>query len=191
MPETNAIPDPTAAPESRGAFGGFIGPKTLLGLVRNTAPYLFDAPPPPAATGDQDPLRWWRILLRSGDLTAASEPTPPQWTAYFELCVAAHFATVATYVPTDVDTKIRDHFWFLDQPADERARMRDFVLAVEAWDMRKVSTRIVDLGELGVHSGHHGERLSILSGGMLGMLRAGDADGAAVFEERIEAELAR
>jgi hypothetical protein len=188
-------PDPTlapsGAPESRGAFGGFIGPKTLLGLVRNTAPYLFEAAPPSPPADGPDPHGWWRVLLGKGDLAATAEPAPEQWTAYFELCVAAHFATVATYVPTDVDTKIRDHFWFLDQPPAERARMRDFVLAVEAWDMRPVSTRIVDLGELGAHSGHHGERLSILAGGMLGMMRAGDAEGAAAFEERIEAELAR
>ena len=41
-------PDPIQpdAPESRGAFGGFIGPKNLLSLVRNTAPYLFDGSAP-------------------------------------------------------------------------------------------------------------------------------------------------
>ena len=40
-------------PEASGAFGGFIGPKNLLELVRSTAPYLFGPragvhePPPP------------------------------------------------------------------------------------------------------------------------------------------------
>jgi hypothetical protein len=195
-------PDPSVAPESRGAFGGFIGPKNLLMLVRNTAPYLFDGsvpslPLPPVTSGARldeharHQLGWWSVLLNAGGLAATSEPTPSQWTDYFALCVSAHFATVATYVPTDVDTKIRDHFWFLDQPADERARMRDFTIGLAAWDLRPVSTRILDLGELGVISGHGGERLSILAGGMLGLLRAQDAEGAAAFEAAIEDELAR
>src|SRR5262249_49352392 len=147
-----------------------IGPRTLLGLVRNTAPYLFEAAPPPDAVV-ASALGWWRILVERGGLAAVEKPSPAEWTAYFELCVASHFATVAPYVPTDVDTKIRDHFWFLDLPAEDRARMREVVFAIESWDMRPVSARILDLGPLGVHSGHHGERLSILAGGMLGMLR--------------------
>jgi hypothetical protein len=194
--------DSTEAPESRGAFGGFIGPKNLLSLVRNTAPYLFDGlaaglPVLPATTGARldeharHPLGWWSVILNAGGLAATPEPSPAQWTDYFALCVAAHFATVATYVPTDVDTKIRDHFWFLEQPPDERARMRDFTLALADWDMRPVSARILDLGEAGMISGHGGERLSILSGGMLGFLRVQDAAGAEMFEAAIDAELLR
>jgi hypothetical protein len=195
-------PDQPDAPESRGAFGGFIGPKNLLSLVRNTAPYLFDGsapdlPLPPATTGARlheharHSLGWWSVLLNAGGITANAQPTPAQWTDYFALCVASHFATVATYVPTDVDTKIRDHFWFLDQPADERARMVAFTLGLSEWDLRPVSARLLDLGEHGVISGHGGERLSILAGGMLGLLRVQDAEGAAAFEAAIDDELAR
>jgi hypothetical protein len=202
METAETRPDQPDAPESRGAFGGFIGPKNLLSLVRNTAPYLFDGsapglPLPPATIGARldeharHSLGWWSVLLEAGGLAAAAEPSPAQWTEYFALCVASHFATVATYVPTDVDTKIRDHFWFLEQTADERARMVAFTLGLAQWDMRPVSTRILDLGELGMISGHGGERLSILAGGLLGLLRAQDAAGAEAFEAAIDDELAR
>jgi hypothetical protein len=194
--------DPPDLPESRGAFGGFIGPKNLRSLVRNTAPYLFDGSAPglpvlPATAGARlddharHALGWWSVLLNADDVAATPEPTAAQWTDYFALCVASHFATVATYVPTDVDTKIRDHFWFLDQPADERARMVAFTLAIGQWDVRPVSARVLDLGEHGLISGHGGERLSILAGGMLGLLRVQDAPGAESFEAAIDEELAR
>jgi len=40
-----------------------------------------------------------------------SAPTPAQRIDYFALCLASHFSTVATFVPTDVDSKIRGHCW--------------------------------------------------------------------------------
>lgn len=107
-----------AAPEGRGAFGGFIGPRTLVGQVQSAAPFLFDGShpqrPPLAATSGarlhehgRHPLGWWSILLHASLLPAQAQPTAEARTDYFALCLAAHFASVATYVPTDVDSKIR------------------------------------------------------------------------------------
>jgi hypothetical protein len=197
-------PEPTPAPEGRGAFGGFIGPRTLIGLVRNAAPYLFDgssapfAAAPPVRAGRlideaDKPLGWWAIVRRADatdDVPAGAQPTPAQWTDYFALCVACHFASVATYVPTDVDTKIRDRLWFTKRPPDELARVRDFVLTLKRWDLRENSRRYVVV-DGAVVSGHDGERLSILAGGVLGLATAGDAEGADAFEAEIDAELAR
>ncbi len=61
------------APEARGSFGGFIGPKNLVALVENAAPWLFDGSHPasaqvPATSGSRldeharHPLGWWSIL---------------------------------------------------------------------------------------------------------------------------------
>jgi hypothetical protein len=194
---------PSAA-EGRGAFGGFIGPQTLLGLVKSAAPYLFDgtaaafAAPPPfqgARLGDEAaaPLGWWAVLRRAaerGEVVACESPTAAQLTDYFALCVAAHFGSAATYVPTDVDTKIRDHLWFGPRPAEEWERLKDFVRAVKQWDLRANSRRYVEV-DGDVVSGHDGERLSILNGGMLGLLAAGDLEGAQEFEAEIDAELRR
>ncbi len=193
-------PDADAV-EARGAFGGYIGPKTLVGLVRNTAPYLFDGSvsafaTPPESTGARlhehghHPLGWWSIL-RHADLVIAREtPSPEEWTDYFALCVAAHFGSVATFVPTDVDTKIRAHLWY-DRRPDELALMRAFALGLRTWDIRGVSARVVEVDGVGPVSGHDGERLSVLCGALLGHLHAGDRAGADELEAAVEAEVVR
>jgi hypothetical protein len=187
--------------EGAKAFGGFIGPRTLVEQVRIGAPYLFDGTHPasaraPEARGDSlferafHPLGWWSVLRGGGLLEADPAPTSAARTEYFALCLAAHFASVASYVPTDVDAKIRHALWF-DDPVEELRRRRDLALALAHWDVRGVSARIVDVEELGPVSGHDGERLSVLCGGMLGLLRAGDADGAGELERAIDFELDR
>lgn len=190
------------APEQAGAFGGFIGPKNLVSQVESTAPYLFNGSverfsSPPVTTGARlhehalHPLGWWSILRRADLLEAAETPTPEQLTDYFALCVAAHFASVATFVPTDVDTKIRAHLWWR-RPREELALQRKVALALATWDVRPISARVVEVDdEVGPVSGHDGERLSILCGGALGHLAAGDEQGSKELEAAIDAELAR
>jgi hypothetical protein len=192
--------------EGRGSFGGFIGPRNLLGLVENAAPWLFDGSHPasaqvPATSGSRldqharHPLGWWSVLRNAGLVRAAAAPTAAERTDYFALCLACHFASVATYVPTDVDAKIRYALW-LDQPdAEELARMRELALFIAEWDTSGVSTRIVAFDRPGArverHSGHDGERLSVLCGGLVGHWKVGDATNAARFDDAIDAELAR
>ncbi len=198
--------------EPAGAFGGFIGPRTLVGLVRIAAPWLFDGSharagelPAAAAAAAKPgrrlvelgflPLGWWSILLahdrQPGLLRAAAQPSPAERTDYFALCLAAHWASVASYVPTDVDSKIRHALWFDGQPPAELERMRDLALALGAWDIRGVSARTVEVEGHGLVSGHDGERLSVHCGGMLGLLASGDTAGAAGFEREVDAELRR
>ena len=187
-------------PEARGAFGGFIGPKNLVALVRNAAPFLFDGSHPlagtvPATAGARlhqhaiGPLGWWSALRMHALVEAAEAPTAAQRTDYFALCLAAHFASVATYVPTDVDSKIRHALWFEDDPREELLLRRELALALLEWDVRGVSKRIVEV-EGGV-SGHDGERLSVLCGGLLAFHALGDAANAEAFEAAIDAELRR
>ena len=225
MPDDSSLPS-----EPAGAFGGFIGPRTLVGLVHVAAPWLFDGSHPdvarlaeargvPDAAGTRlsdlggDPFGWWRILLahaaRPELLVATAMPDAASRTDYFALCLAAHWASVATYVPTDVDAKIRHALWFEDQPPDELARMAELALALSSWEIRGISARWVAVddgadadatasprvggadGAGRTISGHDGERLSVLCGGMLGLLAAGDAAGAERFEHEVDAELAR
>jgi hypothetical protein len=166
MSDVRSQPAAWRAPESRGAFGGFIGPRNLVDLVTSAAPWLFDgthpqsAQIPPAHTGRlsdlaSSPLGWWTILLANERLDATTAPTPAQRTDYFALCLAAHFASAATYVPTDVDAKIRHALWLeqaetsaastsnADAAREELARMRDIALGIAQWDISPVSARIV------------------------------------------------
>jgi hypothetical protein len=194
-------PHSTLSPESRGAFGGFIGPQRLLALVRQTAPWLFEGPYAQAAPA-ADPrapliaqgggaLGWWRILRAGSRLAAASEPDPAQRSDYFALCIAAHFASAATFVPTDVDTKIRRALWQEAVGSGELPRMRALALATVEWRLELVSARQIEVDGIGLLSGHDGERLSVLCGGLVASERDGDAAGALQLEAAIDAELAR
>lgn len=190
------------APEKRGAFGGFIGPRTLVGLVENTAPWLFDGAHPetpllPVTAGprvsDQarGALGWWSILRHAELLEQTDAPTPLDITDYFALCLGAHFGSCATYVPTDVDAKIRHALWLDQTDAGELARMRALALALGEWRITGVSARTVTVDGYGVFSGHDGERLSVLGGGWIGHWNQGDAAHAELFEAAIDAELTR
>jgi hypothetical protein len=90
-----------------------------------------------------------------------------------------------------VDTKIRDHLWFQIKDPEERGRMTEVALALSDWDISGVSRRLVHVPEVGIVSGHDGERLSVLAGGLLGLASAGDAAGTAAMEEAIDRELRR
>lgn len=188
--------------EGRGAFGGFIGPRTLVGLVENTAPWLFDGAHPestdlPETTGPRvsdhagHSLGWWTLLRHGHLLPAVERPTPADYADYFALCVAAHFGSVATYVPTDVDAKIRHALWLDQTDPAELARMRALALELGSWRITGVSKRTVTVDGFGVFSGHDGERLSVLGGGWIGHAQVGDLEGAERFEAALDAELRR
>ncbi|MBM3985181.1 MAG: hypothetical protein FJ296_05765, partial [Planctomycetes bacterium] len=177
----------TLGAEPAHAFGGFIGPRTLLALVRSAVPYLFDGSHPraaecPAPPPDDDgrlaslafhPLGWWRVLLHAdGRLCADAAPGPSEVADYFALCLAAHWATAASYVPTDVDAKIRGALWEDQQGEAGRATMLALVGQLRHWDLRGFSARAVDVDALagtqglGSVSGHDGERLAVLCGAL-------------------------
>ena len=179
-------PEPARAPEPRGAFAGFIGPRTLAGLVRNTAPWLFEGGVVPG------PATEYVAWVRAGESAAAREkPTPAERTDYFSLCLAAHFASVATWVPTDVDTKIRKALWLDARGTDELPRMRALALRTAAWDPAPVSARVVDVPGFGAVSGHDGERLSVWCGALRAARAGRDAAGEAELLAAIDAELWR
>src|SRR4051812_38057830 len=77
-----------------------IDPHLLLSQIRNTAPFLFDGG---GGIVEEAPefLKKWRTLPERS--LSRSE--------YFRLCLSAHYATVATFVPTDLDQTIRLKLW--------------------------------------------------------------------------------
>jgi hypothetical protein len=207
MEAADRSPDSSAAaPEGRGAFGGFVGPRTLVGLVATAAPYLFDGSDARASLvpphrgerlcdGLDERFGWWTALFAAHLVPAATEPTPKERVDYFALCLAAHFASAGTYVPTDVDAKIRHAAWFEELPEEERRQMAQLALGLARWDVSPVSARLVHVDgfsdEHGPVSGHDGERLSVLVGGHLACLAHGDTATAAELEAAVEHELAR
>ena len=119
---------------------------TLQGLVKNTAPFIFEEKPTPAT-------RYIEILSNENNELSSIE--------YYEFCIAAHFATVGTFVPTDVDVAIRDKLWRKINSPEDFAPMWNLVQEFATWDESLVSKRFVITDSGKKLSGHQGEWFTI------------------------------
>jgi hypothetical protein len=174
----------------RAAWEQWIAPETLRSQVRSTAPFL-DArlpAPEPARLVELggSPDGFLRVLASWENILRDTLTPEEQIQDYFALCLACHHATVATFVPTDVDTKIRGILWReLRDPAALRPMLR-FALNARGWTEEGISIRAVR----GV-SGHNGEHWSAIAGGLGRLLELGDAQSAEEALAAIEAEIYR
>ncbi|MBX7184036.1 MAG: hypothetical protein K1Y01_02730 [Vicinamibacteria bacterium] len=176
------------------ALRGFVAPQTLLNEVQNSAPWLPRAKDTPAGdilTLARGPLGFIGVLAGYGLGGATVALAHDRTLDYFGLCLACHHATVATFVPTDVDTKIRGLLWRLIKDPDQLDPMMDLTEAFCNWDVASVSRRTVNVKGLGIFAGHHGERLSVLVAGFGRAVHLGRADLAERMRDQITAELAR
>lgn len=188
-------------------YAGFIHPTQLLEQVATTVPWLAppaqpDAPPLGSeaflAAAASGPLGYQEVLalaFQEGGQAARwvrPESPPPQGrSSYFALCLAAHFATVASFCPTDVDTKIRVHVWApstVDEALEGQLRSLQAALA---WDSRPVSTRWAAPEGHEPVAGHHGELLSVVMGAAGGLLHRGRVAEATALVDWAEDELRR
>jgi len=179
-----------AEPQNARAIRGFVAPRTLLNEVQNTAPWL--PRPEPSASDDIRQLArgafgFLAVLAGYRVEGAAHDRTLD----YFGLCLACHHATVATFVPTDVDTKIRGLLWRLVKDPDQLDSMIELTEAFCSWDVASVSKRTVSVPELGIFAGHHGERLSVLVAALGRAIHLGRTDLASRMRGGIEGELMR
>jgi hypothetical protein len=174
----------------RDAWAQWISPETLIAQVRSTAPFL-ETRLPVAEPGrlielGHSPDGFLRILANWQNTLRPSLTPEEQLQDYFALCLACHHATVATFVPTDVDTKIRGIVWRESRdPAVLRPMLR-LALAARAWEEDGISVRLVR----GV-SGHNGEHWSAIAAGLGRMLELGDTASAEQAQAAIEAEIDR
>lgn len=180
----------SAVARTREAWSQWISPETLTAQVWNAAPFLESRLPAPEAgrlievgassDGFLRILANWKNLLH-GDLTPEE-----QLQDYFALCLACHHATVATFVPTDVDSKIRGILWQASRDRDALRPMLRLALAARGWSEDGISVRAVR----GV-SGHNGEQWSVLAGGLGRLLELGDTESAEEAQAAIEEEIDR
>jgi hypothetical protein len=162
-----------------------VAPKILIEQVKNTAPFLFQFSKETLAGPEVSYIK--HIIdtdEKQGDLTSLPH------LEYFELCLSAHYATVATFVPTDVDNQIRSRLWSPSVPLETLEAMADLVLKSRGWDTRLVSSRWLSSRKdpsvrLG---GHDGEWLSTAAGAY-GALRKRSPDRAALIAAEIIREL--
>jgi len=132
------------------------------------------------------PAGFLRILANWQNILCADLNAEEQLQDYFALCLACHHATVATFVPTDVDTKIRGIVWRESRDADVLRPMLRLALAARSWTEDGISVRSVR----GV-SGHNGEHWSAIAAGLGRMLEVGDTASAEEAQSAIEAEIDR
>jgi hypothetical protein len=168
----------------------WIRPETLLSQVRGTAPFLV-AGLPGGESGrlmemGGSPDGFLRILANWENILRPDLLVEEQLQDYFALCLACHHGTVATFVPTDVDTKIRGLLWHESRDAEVLRPMLRLALAARGWSEEGISTR----GVRGV-SGHNGEHWSVLAGGLGRLLELGDQAAAEQAQAAIEAEIDR
>ncbi len=159
-----------------------IQPALLLSHVENTAPFLFlDA----FGEDSSQPHVGFLRAFRRGDAKVESHVD------YFRLCLSAHHATVASFVPTDVDNAIRSKLWEGTLPTETLAQMADVVLESEFWSGRALTTRYVEHEQGGPPlSGLQGEWFSTAVAAY-GALRKRAPKHAELVLARIHAEVDR
>ena len=101
-----------------------IEPRTLLDWVRNTAPFAFTMKGYPYLE---------RLQRYGGEELSHSE--------YFHLCLCAHWATVGTFIPTDVDNAIRLKLWQMPESEGHREAMVEMTLEAGRWDYSPVTAK--------------------------------------------------
>ena len=161
-----------------------------MAQVRNTAPFLeprmAGAEPGRLIELGHSPDGFLRILANWENILRPNLNPGEQLQDYFALCLACHHATVATFVPTDVDTKIRGIVWRESRDLEVLRPMLRLALGSRAWSEDGVSIRAVR----GV-SGHHGEQWSAIAAGLGYLLELGDMASAQEALAAIEAEIDR
>lgn len=150
-----------------------IEPAALLSLVENTAAFLFE----PAFAA----LPYVQTL----SAVRADTSAPLNHLEYFRLCLSAHYGTVATFVPTDVDNQIRKHLWDESLPLEITEKMAALTLESRNWDFRPVTTRLAE-AEGAYVSGHQGEWFSVAAGAYASHRNRNPEIAAALVEKIVE-----
>lgn len=180
------------------SFFGNIDPENLIGLVQNSVPYIFKVENQKEESiseiFEKFPEKGWLYILNSyllQDRDSSELTRATKWYEYFLLCLSAHWGSVMTFVPTDVDNKIRIKLWNDTEKRSVFEKMLQAVFLLPQWDMSEVSRRTFKEDEHGNLSGHHGEYLTVL-GGALGCCHfRGWLDLAEMVEKKIDEELSR
>lgn len=157
-----------------------IAPELVRSQVKNTAAWLWEDTRAAGAARALDDI----------ERATADRDRPDGSHAYLRLLLSAHWATVATFVPTDVDARIRHHVWSSMTTEAEIASAADIVDEVAAWDVHAASARVVSTAH-GPLSGHDGEWLGVRAGALGRAVAVGAAATVSRLTAAIDRELDR
>ncbi len=136
-----------------------IAPNILLQHVENTAPFLFsgELETDGAKRGYLEKLRFYKKNLKSLAHIDLTE--------YFHICMAAHWSTAGTFVPTDVDNQIREGLWKHKDIKKHIEKMARITIDSWSWDYTQVTNRkSYNSKDDGVMSTHEGTWFSVAIG---------------------------
>lgn len=136
-----------------------IAPNILLTHVINTAPFLFNGE---INTEGKERAYLAKLVFYKKNLNALKNI---DLTEYFHICLAAHWTTAGTFVPTDVDNQIREGLWKHPETKKHIERMAKLTIESWTWDYEQVTNRKSYNPERGqVMSTHEGTWLSVAIG---------------------------
>jgi len=164
-----------------------IEPGLLISQVQGTMPYLFEEARSGSPLAQSAPAR---VMLALG----GSPEAELSHLEYFRLCLSAHFLTVGTPVPTDVDNQIRRKLWSAALPLETAIAMAELVLQARRWPYELFSPRY-QKGAAGIPgaalrvSGHQGEWFTVAAGAYAGLAQF-QAPETVQLRERVLSEIA-
>ena len=149
-----------------------IPPETLLGLVKNTAPFLFETTYP----GDDAHVYLRRLQDYKGE--------PQDHRSYYLFGLCAHWATAGTFVPTDVDNAIRLKLWEMaaEEGVETLHAMADWTVAALRWDYRPVTKKLAVAPSGAWVSTHEGTWFSVAVGAYAALKKVSPAKADEVLE---------
>ena len=136
-----------------------ISPNILLKNVENTAPFLFQGE---IETSGPNRAYLAKLVFYKKNLKALAHI---DLTEYFHLCLAAHWASAGTFVPTDVDNQIREGLWRHETVGAHIQKMAKLTIESWQWDYEQVTNRkSYNSASSQVMSTHEGTWLSVAIG---------------------------
>lgn len=136
-----------------------IAPNILLKHVENTAPFLFKGE---LDTTGKERAFLAKLIFYKKNLNALKNI---DLTEYFHICLAAHWATAGTFVPTDVDNQIREGLWRHGEIGKHIEKMAKITIESWTWDYSQVTNRkSYNITRNQVMSTHEGTWLSVAIG---------------------------
>ena len=136
-----------------------IAPNLLLKDVEVTAPWLFKGE---VNLEGKDRAYLAKLVFYKKNLNALKHIN---LTEYFHICMAAHWATAGTFVPTNVDNQIREGLWKHKEILGHIDRMARITIESWLWNYEQVTNRKSYNPSNGqVMSTHEGTWLSVAIG---------------------------
>lgn len=161
-----------------------IAPNLLLKDIEVTAPFLFKGE---INTEGKERAYLAKLVFYKKNLNALKHIN---LTEYFHICMAAHWSTAGTFVPTNVDNQIREGLWKHQEVQGHIERMARITIDSWTWDYEQVTNRKAYNPTLNqVMSTHEGTWLSVAIGAYCALVKHKKTELAQEVADVILAEI--